>query len=105
MGMMLGDEERFVEAAGEVANAYAADPTNRTVIKALGLAYVRTDQLEKAAELLRDVDGIVEELNTWGWWWNSRGNVNQSRLAYQASLLLNPDQPDIRQALEALPPS
>jgi hypothetical protein len=59
-------------------------------------------ELERARPLLQDVPDIVEELNTWAWWRTTQGQMEQSVNAYRTSLLLEPDQPGVRERLEQL---
>jgi Tfp pilus assembly protein PilF len=96
------EAEQFNAAVAELEAAHRTDPTNFTVIKALGLAYAWNGEVEQAAVMLIDVPGIVEELNTWGWWWGSHDEIDQARYAYQVSLLLDADQPEVREALDNL---
>ncbi len=100
LGLILADEAQFQAAVEHLEAAHRADPNNRTTHKALGLAYVWVGELEKAQLLLQDVPGIVAELNTWGWWRSTQQQPDLSLNAYRASLLLNPDQPDVRERIE-----
>jgi len=102
LGWILLSERRFEEAAEELEIAWQTAPANTTTRKALGLAYVWTGKLTRARPLLADVPGIIEELNNWGWWWATEGEIDRARHAYRASLLLAPDQPAITQRLDAL---
>ncbi len=103
LGLILEGDERFDAAVAELEAAYSADPGSATVQKALGLAYVWTGRLEESRALLKDVRGIVEELNHWGWWWGTQNRVTQAANAYRVSLLLDSNQPAIQQALDSLP--
>jgi len=102
LGVILMDENRFNEAVEHLQMAWQADPGNTTTHKALGLAYVWVGEPEKARPLLRNVPDIVEELNTWAWWRGTQGQMEQSANAYHASLMLEPDQPGVRERLEQL---
>jgi O-antigen ligase/Tfp pilus assembly protein PilF len=102
LGMMLADENRFHEAIEHLEMAWQADPGNTTTHKALGLAYVWVGELERAKPLLQDVPDIVQELNVWGWWRGTQQQPEQSMDAYRMSLLLDPDQPGVREMLEQL---
>ncbi|OQY19232.1 MAG: hypothetical protein B6I34_09825 [Anaerolineaceae bacterium 4572_32.1] len=59
-------------------------------------------ELEKARPLLQDVPDIVYELDIWGWWRATQGQMEQSLNAYRMSLLLDPNQPQVREKLEQL---
>ncbi len=102
LGLMLVEAARFDEGVEHLEIAWQADPGNTTTRKALGLAYVWVGELERAQPLLRDVRGIVEELNIWGWWRGTQQQMEQSLNAYRMSLLLKPDQPEVRERVEQL---
>ena len=102
LGLMLVEEDRFDDGVGHLEVAWQADPGNTTTQKGLGLAYVWVGELEEAQPLLVDVSGIVEELNVWGWWRGTQQQTEQSLNAYRMSLLLEPDQPEVREQVEQL---
>lgn len=102
LGMILVDEARFQEAVEHLEVAWRADPDNTTTHKALGLAYVWVGELGKAQPLLRDTKDIVQELNTWAWWRGTQQQMEQSLNAYRMSLLLEPNQPDVREKLDQI---
>ncbi|HDQ73034.1 MAG TPA: tetratricopeptide repeat protein [Chloroflexi bacterium] len=102
LGLILVDQNRFQEAVEHLALAQQADPHNTTTHKGLALAYVWTGELEKARPLLQDVPDIVQELNTWGWWRSTQDQIEQSINAYRISLLLAPEQPEVRERVEQL---
>jgi tetratricopeptide (TPR) repeat protein len=102
LGLILVDEGRFHEAVEHLEMARQADPGNTTTHKALGLAYVWVGELERARPLLQTVPDIVEELNVWGWWRGTQQQMEQSVNAYRMSLLLDPDQPGVRERLDQL---
>jgi O-antigen ligase len=102
LGLMLVQDLKFDAGIKHLEVAWRADPGNTTTHKALGLAYVWVGDLESARPLLIDVPGVVEELNVWGWWWGTEQQVEQSLSAYRMSLLLEPDQPEVRGRVEQL---
>lgn len=102
LGMLLLDERQFEAAVTNLDTAYTADPDNATTWKALGLAYAWRGEIARAAERLQRVPGMAAELNDWGGWWQSQGEVRLARYAYLTSLALAPDQPVIRAELEKL---
>jgi hypothetical protein len=102
LGLMLVDETRFDEGVEHLEVAWQADSGNTTTRKALGLAYVWVGELGEAQPLLQDVPDIVEDLNVWGWWRGTQGQMDQSLNAYRMSLLLEPDQPEVQERVEQL---
>ena len=82
--------------------AYQAAPSSFATQKALGLAYVWVGQLDEAEPLLRGVEDIVRELNTWRWWRSTQGEDRLTINAYRISLQLEPGQDTIRNALGTL---
>ena len=93
---------RFDAAAGHAATAWKAEPSSHATRKTLGLACVWTGDVERAQSLLRGIPGIIDELNTWGWWRSSRGEPSLAAHALRTSLLLEPDQPAVRDMLLGL---
>jgi O-antigen ligase len=102
LGIFMLGEDRYQDAVEYLEVAYKADPTNTGVIKSLGMAYVWTGEVENAARLLKQVPQIVAELNYWGWWRNSIDQDDLAKNAYQVSLLLKPDQDDVRASMNCL---
>ena len=102
LGLIEMDEGQFEEAVGHLEAALRADPANTTTRKALGLAYIWVGELDQAQVLLDEVAGIVEELNAWGWWRQGQDQTELAINAYRVSLMLAPDQPQVREALERL---
>jgi len=102
LGMLLEDEERYPEAVSEFKAAVRADPENPATVKALGLAYTWNGQLREAGEVLKQTPQIAEELNTWAGWRSERGENDLARNAYLVSLQIQPDQPEVLDALERL---
>ncbi len=102
LGLLLTNAERFHEAAERLQVAWDQDRRNTARQKALGLARVWLGEVAAALPLLRPLPGMVEELNTWGWWRASRGQTELAIRAYRTSLQLAPDQPAVRAALETL---
>ncbi len=100
LGLILVDKAQFQDGVEHLELAWRADPGNTTTHKGLGLAYVWVGELEKARPLLQGVPDIVYELNIWGWWRSTQGQTEQSLNAYRMSLLLEPDQPEIREILD-----
>ncbi len=104
LGLMFTEDGRYAEALPYLSAAAAADLNNRTTNKALGLGYVWNGEIDRAAQMLAPLEEMVNELNTWGWWRVSRGEDQLARYAYQTSLRIYPDQPEVIGALDALAP-
>lgn len=105
LGLIYTENRRFQEAVDHLETAYGHEPNNPVTQKALGLAYAWNGSLTKSKNMLAPIPGIADEMNTWGWWWGQQRRADLSRRAYQVSLLLNPDQPAVQQALKELPAS
>ena len=103
LGSMLIEDGQFAEALPYLASAAASAPQNATVAKALGLGYVWNGEIDRAAEMLAPLPEMVNELNTWGWWRASEGQAALARYAYQTSLRIKPDQPEVQELLDTLP--
>lgn len=103
LGLMLVEDGRFAEALPYLASAAASAPGNATAAKALGLGYVWNGEIDRAAGMLAPLPEMVNELNTWGWWRASEGQDVLARYAYQTSLRINPDQPEVQELLDTLP--
>ncbi len=104
LGWMLAEDEDFNAAVRYLEAAYTAAPGSPTVIKALGLGYVWNGQVDRAAQMLAALPGMAQELNNWAFWRMSQGKALLARRAYQTSLLIQPDQPEVQRALDALQP-
>lgn len=102
LGLLLEEEERFPEAVSELEAAERADPGNPTTVKALGLAYTWNGQLLEAGQMLKQTPQIEDELYAWAGWRSERGETGLARNAYLVSLQLQPDQPEVLDALERL---
>ena len=95
-------------AAAHLRAAWRLDPASLTTQKAYGLAAVWTGELALAADLLHGVPGMVDELNVWSRWRESRGERALAIAAAQVSLRLDPAQPtatDWLRGLESGPPA
>lgn len=76
LGLMALDRQNFETAVLYLEQAYGQEPDNQATLKALGLAYVWTGQLDRAEPLLRqrdDLGEVIEELGNWSSWWASQG--------------------------------
>jgi tetratricopeptide (TPR) repeat protein len=96
LGNLAVDGYHYEEGLTYLETVWQASPRDPTARKALGLACVWVGQTQRAAELLNETPNIVAELNTWGWWHQEQGHHLSAMRAYQTSLLLYPDQPEVR---------
>jgi Flp pilus assembly protein TadD len=99
LGNLAVDSGRYEEGVTYLGTVWQASPQDPTARKALGLAHVWVGQTQRAAELLSDTPEIVPELNAWGWWHEEQGRRQLAIWAYQTSLLLYSDQPEVKQLL------
>lgn len=76
LGIIALDREDFETAVDQLELAFAADPTHRATIKALGMAYVWTGQIEQAAPLLKQIPEAERELRLAQWKWRQRKQTN-----------------------------
>lgn len=90
LGLMALNHELFEPAVTYLERAYRRQPGNQATLKGLGLAYLWTGRLDRAREMLQQVDDqaeLVEELNLWCWWWETNDRAALSlyagRLAQQ----------------------
>jgi hypothetical protein len=96
LGNLAVDNYRYEEGVAYLERVWQVSPRDPTARKALGLAYVWVGQTQRGAELLSESPNIVAELNAWGWWHEEQGHRLSAMRAYQTSLLLYPDQPELR---------
>ena len=83
-GLMALDHEMFEIAVTHLELAYRGQPGNQATLKSLGLAYLWTGQLDRARELLQQLDDqaeLVEELNNWRRWWETNDRAALSLYA------------------------
>lgn len=83
-GIMALNREIFDVAVVYLERAYEQETQNQATLKALGLAYLWTGQLDAAQELLQQLDvrsELVEELGNWGRYWSSQDHEDRSTYA------------------------
>lgn len=90
-GLMALDKQVFDVAVTYLERAYRQEPLNQATLKALGLAYLWTGQLDSAARLLSQLDDqndIASELGVWHWWWGTqdRNDLSQNAAEMQRRL-------------------
>lgn len=100
IGFLELDNRDYPSAIRHLEAARIASPDHPGIRKALGLAYTFEGSPENAVQLLGDIPRIVDELNYWGWYFNTNGSVKIARNAYQVSILINPNQPDVKNFLD-----
>jgi O-antigen ligase len=75
LGLIALDQYDFETALVYLERAYAQEPTDQGILKALGYAYLWTGELDLAEERFREVDfnsGLVDEFSYWHWWWGTQ---------------------------------
>ncbi|RMF03732.1 MAG: hypothetical protein D6768_05200 [Chloroflexi bacterium] len=85
LGLLALADRKFETAKEHLQQAYAVQPHNPAVLKALGLTYTWLGQPDQAEALFRqrsDLPAIKSELDTWGWWWQEK--YRRTDLAKQA---------------------
>ncbi|MBN1218843.1 MAG: O-antigen ligase family protein [Anaerolineae bacterium] len=81
LGMLALERQDFEGARAYLERAYPQEPTNQAVIKALGLAYLWTGQLDAAEARFREVESqsyLLDELNYLVWWWGTQNREDLS---------------------------
>lgn len=94
LGRLALDRRDFGAAQTYLERAYLRMPHNQAVLKALGLAYLWNGQLDSAEKLLRQLDArgeIIEELETWRWWWGTQKRQDLSGYAGEMVQCLTSD--------------
>jgi O-antigen ligase len=81
LGLIALDQLDFAGAVGHLEAAYAAEPHNRAVVKALGYAYVWTGKFGQADPLLQQIPEAVTELGYSAGDWTKLGKPELSRNA------------------------
>jgi len=81
LGLIDLNADRFNAAIEHLEIARRALPGHRGIQKALGYAYLWDGQTSQAETLLRPLDEVAQELDTWSWW---RGEQDQNQLAEYA---------------------
>jgi hypothetical protein len=82
LGLMALNRENFETATVYLEQAYQQEPKNQATLKALGYAYLWTGQPDSALKLLQQIDDqseLVEELDTWSWWWSTQNRADLSK--------------------------
>jgi O-antigen ligase len=104
LGIIRLGQENYPSAIHLLERARQTDPTHFGTRKALGLAYAYTGRVEEAVALLKDVPGIMDELNYWAWDFCNKNLIQSCLNTYRTSLALNPNQPEVRNVLDKLQP-
>lgn len=90
LGLIALDRHDFDAAVQELQAAYAQDPTNRAVVKALGLALVWSGQLDAAEPLLAQIPEAASELSVNKTQWDILGRADLSKKAVAMLARLKP---------------
>ena len=97
LGMITLTQGDYEAAIDHLERANQARPRHIGVRKLLGLAYVHHGDLEQAVGLFKDQLNIVDEMNYYGDLYERQGRRDLSLNFFQVSLLLNPDQAQVKQ--------
>ena len=92
LGMMTMQERDFNTAVSLLERSFAAEPRNQATLKALGLAYTWTGQMDSALTVLTQLDDqneLIEELNVWCWWWETEQEEDLSTYACEIARRLS----------------
>lgn len=90
LGLIALDRFEFQSAVEHLETAYRADTTNRSVIKALGLAYLWTGRSDEAEMLLKQIPEAGVELGYTIGEWRERGRPDLASNAQQMLQRLKP---------------
>ena len=85
-------ERDFNTAVSLLERSFAAEPRNQATLKALGLAYTWTGQVDSALTVLTQLDDqneLIEELNVWCWWWETEQEEDLSTYACEIARRLS----------------
>lgn len=78
LGLIAFRQENYDIAIVYLEKSYQQEPYNQVTLKALGYAYMWTGRLDKAAELLQQMDdqaGLIHELGDWSDWLKNQGKI------------------------------
>jgi tetratricopeptide (TPR) repeat protein len=92
LGMIALDRHEFEAAVAYLETAYQKESGNQGTIKALGLAYLWTGQLDRAEKLFRQVElqsQLMDGLHYWQWWWGIQDRQDLSGYAGEMSQRLS----------------
>jgi O-antigen ligase len=81
LGLIAMLRRDYVSARGYLENAYAHDPGQRGVRKALGYCYVWLGDFERGGKLLAYLPGARGELQAYATWWGEQGRPDLAEKA------------------------
>ena len=76
----------FQNASDDLETSIKAAPEHRGIKKTLGYCYIWLGEFEKAEFYLKQIPEVMEEIQTYSWWWETK---NQDILAGRASAFLS----------------
>lgn len=88
LGLIAFRQENYDKAIVYLEQVYPQEPHNQVTLKALGYAYMWTGRLDKAEEMLRQMDDqarVVHELGDWSAWLKSQGQIALSTYTAQVA--------------------
>lgn len=86
LGLINMLRQDYPAAVAYLSKAYVRDPSDRGIVKALGLSYVWNGRFELAKPLLEQIPEAGEELSIYRWYWWTKG---QEDLAVNADTFLS----------------
>lgn len=100
------EAERFEEALRLLEPLAADDPLNPELLRPIGVSYFNLGRYDRAARFLQRLvtqePGSTEAFNLLGETFRLLGQHDRAAEAWRCSLDLNPDQPEIQEALQNL---
>jgi tetratricopeptide (TPR) repeat protein len=84
LGLIAMQARDYGTAQSHLEAAHAQKPGHRGIRKALGYCYVWNGQLDRAADLLKEIPEAEYELGVYVWWWGQQGRKD---LANQAEAM------------------
>ncbi len=81
LGLIAMLRRDYTTARGYLENAYAHDPGQRGVLKALGYCYVWLGEYERAGKLLASLPEVRDELEAYTIWWKEQGRPDLAEKA------------------------
>jgi hypothetical protein len=86
LGLLSMLNHDFEQAAIYLESASISSPGHRGIIKTLGYSYIWIGQLEKAEDVLVNINEAQAEMRAYSWWWQEQGRDD---LAERASLMVD----------------
>ncbi len=85
LGHLAFSQEDFSHAVNLLLRAHSANPSHRGISKQLGYALLWSGDVNQGVDYLVRFPETRDELSSYIWWWQSRGESELSRLADEAA--------------------